>query len=887
MTVYQQILEWSTSRPLWQRDTLRRLVQTGTPSDADINEIAKICVAEVSGGDTSTATALGPEHLPAPASVDDPITLRSITHVRDVNQLAPGAVLPFSPTGLTVIYGKNGAGKSGYGRILKQVCRTRGRATAILPNALDPSATSTTPEATITYQVGDVANTDTWIQGQAGATALGRVSVFDTHSATAHVDGAMSLAYLPAGLELFQHLAQVCKRVDEQLRATIEDLQARKWSPPADLLSDETIKTLIGQLGKPGIGEMILAPPDVTEEQRQRLATVEGQLAILKQNDPQKVIAQHRTTARRLATAADRMQQLVDALNDEALTEILALRVRASTTRDAADLARRELAREPLPEVGGAVWRELWEAARAYSTQAAYPSHPHPHTGDDAVCLLCQQPLSADAASRLKRFEAFISGHAQQAAKQADDDLAAKVRSAQGLPLQAADTVEEFNALQAQLGDRFSQVVEVARKRAGVVSQLSAADDPASLISDAPAWPTLQAPELRVLAKQEEEKAAELEAALDPEGQRRLEEERTTLSAIAAFTRDRQLLTREHERARSEESYTKAKRSCNTKAITDKQTELANEVVTKTLREAFARELHDLGGGRIPASLEPAPGQRGVPYQRVALEGAMPNTKVVEVLSEGELRVVALAGFLTDLAAANDGSALVFDDPVSSLDADYREKVAARLAQEAARRQVIVFTHDLSFLAYLYEQTDASGQTLAYRELDWAGGKSGCVSATLPQVGASVKDRLGQLKQRNAQSKRYYSGVNRDDARWRSEAEQMAVQLRKAWERAVEAHLLYGVVQRHLRDIQTKRVDRIVIQQDDVAELNAAMTLLSCWGAHEGSAEMNPSVPSPADIDKAIDDLGAWCQRIESARQTKPKKPAIAMPDITAPASAR
>src|SRR3546814_17098979 len=74
------------------------------------------------------------------------------------------------------------------------------------------------------------------------------------------------------------------------------------------------------------------------------------------------------------------------------------------------------------------------------------------------------------------------------------------------------------------------------------------------------------------------------------------------------------------------------------------------------------------------------------------------------VLSEGEQSCVALAAFLTELATAQHKSALVFDDPVTSLDHRWREKVADRLVEESATRQIIVFTHDMVFVNDLHDK---------------------------------------------------------------------------------------------------------------------------------------------------------------------------------------
>ena len=69
-----------------------------------------------------------------------------------------------------------------------------------------------------------------------------------------------------------------------------------------------------------------------------------------------------------------------------------------------------------------------------------------------------------------------------------------------------------------------------------------------------------------------------------------------------------------------------------------------------------------------------------------------------KVLSEGEQKVVSLAAYLAEIKTFSNLSPIVFDDPVSSLDHVYREKIASRLCLEALSRQIIIFTHDLALI---------------------------------------------------------------------------------------------------------------------------------------------------------------------------------------------
>ena len=77
------------------------------------------------------------------------------------------------------------------------------------------------------------------------------------------------------------------------------------------------------------------------------------------------------------------------------------------------------------------------------------------------------------------------------------------------------------------------------------------------------------------------------------------------------------------------------------------------------------------------------------------------DVPIPDVLSEGEQTALGMAGFLAEVRTDPSKSALIFDDPVSSLDHERRDKVAKTLVTLAAERQSIVFTHDLAFVLAL------------------------------------------------------------------------------------------------------------------------------------------------------------------------------------------
>lgn len=183
MPVLQDILDWSARRPEWQRDALRRIITQEGLSDEDIDELTKLCLAgrELRMGDDTSPQPepLAERHIPPVAEATDRVQLVGLRNVQHVNALAPGQRVGFELDGMTIIFGYNGTGKSGYARVLRRLCHARGRDAAILPDVF-ADGESGTPAATVDYRVGDADHSVDWQQGQNPPPELGRVSFFDS-----------------------------------------------------------------------------------------------------------------------------------------------------------------------------------------------------------------------------------------------------------------------------------------------------------------------------------------------------------------------------------------------------------------------------------------------------------------------------------------------------------------------------------------------------------------------------------------------------------------------------------------------------------------------------------------------------------------------------------
>ena len=138
MRAEEELLKWSSRLPNWQRDALRRLWTQDEMSEKDEGDILKLLKNEhelfVDSQEALKPIPLTKDHIGSSAIHDQITVLKSISDLENVNALCPNQTLNFGASGITVIYGDNATGKSGYSRVLKRSCRARGTEEVIYPN---------------------------------------------------------------------------------------------------------------------------------------------------------------------------------------------------------------------------------------------------------------------------------------------------------------------------------------------------------------------------------------------------------------------------------------------------------------------------------------------------------------------------------------------------------------------------------------------------------------------------------------------------------------------------------------------------------------------------------------------------------------------------------
>lgn len=369
------------------------------------------------------------------------------------------------------------------------------------------------------------------------------------------------------------------------------------------------------------------------------------------------------------------------------------------------------------------------------------------------------------------------------------------------------------------------------------------------------------------MARQIDERIKTLRKNTADEMRKRMTTEAQELRARKVLAMHQQVVLDDIDRCKKFAAYSLCIDETKTYAITQKSTAVTKAAVSQKLKQSFQNELANLAFGPIEVELKELGGADGVFYHKLVLVRA-PGVDLPKVVSEGEQRCLSIAAFFAELSTADDPSGIVFDDPVSSLDYQWRRGVARRLVQESRTRQVIVFTHDVVFLLLLRQFAEELGVDPLDQHVRHLPAKgAGVCAEELPWVALPVKKKIGHLKNRwQAADKLSREGYQ--DA-YEKEAQYLYGLLREAWERALEEVLLGGVIERYRPGVQTQQIAHIAdITPEDCKAIETAMTKCSAWlPGHDQAAAARAPVPGPAELKADIEGLEGWVAAIRKRRE--------------------
>ena len=863
MNVLQELLDWSPGRPRWQRDALRRLVLNGELSDEDICSLTEICKS-AHGLAEQESNPLVRAHMPDRTASAAPVSLVSIFHHRGVNALADDQTLNFA-SGLTVVYGDNGAGKTGYIRILKSACRARGQE-LILGNVVS-GISPLAPVVAIKYKVGTEPEPREWA-GTGEDEFVSRVSVFDTRCAAVYLTEKTDVAFMPFGLDLFDKLVKACRSVRLKLEGEQRTLASNALTVvQAQIAEGTAVAKLLLNISSLTKSEAVHSLACLSADEDARLALVEKLLLDLQANDSEKLIRQLTLREGRLQALVRHLKGVEAALSADAVAAVFNARTEDRLKGEEAMRLREATFPEGMLDgTGSEAWKALWETARQFSQELAYPGKAFPVVDDGASCILCQQDLNHAAAHRLKQFEAFVASTTERELRRITENFASLRKAFTELRTTTEaveETLKEIRIEHEAFADDIAAALAANEsRRTDVVSSL--ADDKV-LAGNSPVLVSVVR-ETEALAGEVQTRIKTLRISATDETRKRMTTEAQELRARNLLATHKQTVLDDIERRKKYAAYGLCIEETKTQAITQKSTAVTKTVVSQRLKQSFSDELVNLSFSHVEVELKEFGGAEGVFYHKLVLTRA-PGVDLPKVVSEGEQRCLSIAAFFAELSTADDLSGIVFDDPVSSLDYQWRQGVARRLIQEAKTRQVIVFTHDVVFLLLLKQFAEELEVEQFDQHVRVLSKGAGVCSEELPWVALPIKKKIGYLKN-GLQAADKLSRDGHQDA-YEKEAKYLYGLLREAWERALEEVLLGGVVERYRPNIQTQQVAQIAdITAEDCKTLETAMTKCSKWlPGHDQAAAARAPMPDPAELKADIEALESWVATIRNRRK--------------------
>ena len=768
----ETLAQWANTSDEWVRFIVRSVLETGRAlSSETVEEAYQLFRQEKSLDDRTLPVVPKLETSTSSDDKEEPLVITRLADVHGVNAIVPGSIIE-PHEGLTILYGENGTGKTGYARIFKTLGASR-TADSILSNVDEDSPEPVS--AKVEYRVGPTTGNLDW-HGESGKSPFTRMSIFDSRAVNIHVDDDIEYVYTPAVLSLFEHVIAGLRGVQEKIDAKVRELRSGSQAP---LLSrfprESTVYPFIETLGASSdlaeLKKQASTDPEVEtkiEKLRETIAALEANtlgLQISSREIAERALREGETACKTWAGFDVERRSSLIAKHAELTADYKTFRTELFASAD--------LPAEP---------EETWESfVRAGADYREHLDQLGAH--DDSRCLYCRQELSTDATELLMKYKQYIedkiSGDLTETARLLKELeaplLAVQTSSIARLLDEVKSPSGEVPAFVSDLQAAASEN-ESVRSAIAVGGPLPDGTDPAGRQARISVTRGSVSEELTQLREQSQNRDETL---------RKRRAELVEKSASAELTNSWSAIeARVHDAKQADRlsTFSGAIPSLS-RAVTTLSKDASNQLINNSFEDLFHEECRALRAKELKLQFV---GREGRAQRRKVIGG---KHKPSKIFSEGEQKVLAIADFLAEARLAGIAAPVVFDDPVSSLDYRRIDEVAERIAKLSEDTQVLVFTHDILFTTKLLSLFEQSKRCAYLHVSDDGGGKGKITPASGPRWDSlsKIKGRINNAIQ-NATSET-------------GEARDAHIRLAYNWIRSwcevfIEQEVLQGVTQR-------------------------------------------------------------------------------------------
>lgn len=850
--------QWIKKQPAWYSAALHISLQ-GMYTDEQIDALASAACKELAVdlgiANPVELAAYQPADLGGVGDSQRSVLLESITAESGINAIEQGSKLNVATSGITVIYGNNGSGKSGFSRIMRNSCTSRSGSSEILANVFEGNDI---PSATFSVRVNGEPTTYTWKSGESDYPTFPEIAFFDAVCAAMEIgDRDNEILYAPSIISSLMRLPDLISAISARIQKRENELSESitMGHVPQEHRKSDRVTAILSCKSGSEVEKLVNAAQLSLQEEGRRTALPKLIAADLDVEIPKLERRQAQLSAMR-QKLAELYHCCQPAFAKQYQSSLEAVKQAQEAAKAATELASNS---SKLDGFGGEVWKALWEAARKYSNECAHTSAIFPKLPQGSLCPLCQQPLGGEAITKMENFEAYVTGIAEKQLKERRKTLDAL-------------TKRFSEAVAAVKADRGSIVALETTQVALNMDSLMAELEPVTAVPDSETLAKLTdlIKPIGIQVRAEIDALAQrldtLREMQQPGSAGKLRTELADLNVRNWIYENKAFLLEDAKKREFKVSLEAVRKKCNTRPFSALISSVSQVEVVEKMQAAFMDELARLKAAsqHVAISTRVKSGQE---YQRITLDGAKESTQ--NVLSEGEQKIVALAGFFALLDVLPSSSTVVLDDPITSLDHLWRNAVAARIVDAAKSRPVVVFTHEPMFCVELSDLSAKLDVPVEYRTVYKRGSSTGIVFDGLDWAACNLNQRIGALRDEASRIRsRLKAGEFMTDAALEEELRRCYSKLRSTWERAVESALLDGIIERAKRPVQTQKLKKLVdISDEDVRIVDENMGKCSrLTEAHDDPLSTPDSPPTIDEFEADIKVLADWAKSIHKRR---------------------
>lgn len=850
-----QIIEWLKNQPYWLQYSSNILLEGDSLSDENIEMAYNYFKEDVNlKAVTESRHAIRFNEV-AVSNQEETQSLKLLTicNIENVNALAQKQKIEINEK-LTIIYGNNGSGKSGYIRLLNNSFNSRGDK-KIIGNVFSRESNGE-PKCKFVFQTNGEPYEKNYPL-EKDSFEFSQFTAFDTHSIKVHLDYDNQLNFTPSGFDFFEKVEELYTVIRTKLESEIiSNKPVNNFT--IHFKNENAIKNQIASLGAFTKIEDINNLGNFREEDEAQIEIITNKIAVLRELNIQSKIESLELLSRELNNFIEKQQRILDSLTTEKIKYYNDLvssfhHFQQESNNDGI----KSLLAHNIDLVGTQQWREFIVASRNYFDSIELNKQVKDNDSiENNNCIFCLQPLTEKENVLIKKYWQFLKSEAEsqknKVAQQINIEIAQLESIASAIFNETTNLYTYLHIRNPILTAKWKLIVENSQKSIeNLINNLRNLNQELSVLSFTDNTNELKevADFIRteidtLFAKKQDQEIASLTFQLN---------NLTDKDLLKRFLPDVIEFVEKHKWAAEAE---KKLNNLKTNAITTFQGMLFAKHITEEYKETFNLECEKLNAPKVVEIIQQNSKMKSSRKLQIAKLSAS------QILSEGEQRAISLADFLTEVQLNPNNSGVIFDDPVTSLDHERKSIIAKRLVELSQSKQVIIFTHDLLFVNYLKNFTS---QLIVPFQCHWIEKISDFTGVISNNNSPATEGDYKTLKFANNAWELSRKALPTERERYLKEG---FAALRTNYEYLIIFDLFKQVVLRFDERVSVERLKEVVVLPEFTTKLITKVGTLSRYiEAHLHSDTFVATKPTSEDLKKEIEDFTTLQKELSELRK--------------------